>query len=97
MKNYLFLPLLRTHTHTHTGVYFTSDQTDWEDVQVAIEQTTQLIGIRMWGGHVLVADGDVSFNGCVFYDLEMLTPFSDRIYFGGDVTVLAGVARFTGG
>ena len=35
------------------------------------------------------------FNGCIFYDLELLTPFSDRIYFGGDILVLAGTARFT--
>jgi len=78
------------------GVYFTSDQTDLDDVMVAIEQTLNLIGIRIWGGHVLVAGGDVSFNGCIFYDLELLTPFSDRIYFGGDVCVLAGMVRFTG-
>lgn len=45
---------------------------------------------------MLVAGGDVSFNGCIFYDLELLTPFSDRIYFGGDVCVLAGMVRFTG-
>jgi len=63
---------------------------------VAIEQTINLIGLRIWGGHVLVAGGDVSFNGCIFYDLELLTPFSDRIYFGGDVCVLAGMVRFTG-
>ena len=63
---------------------------------VAIRQTLNFIGIRIWGGHVLVAGGDVSFNGCIFYDLELLTPFSDRIYFGGDVCVLAGMVRFTG-
>jgi hypothetical protein len=56
---------------------------------IAIEQTVNLVGIRIWGGHVLVADGTVTFNGCIFYDLELLTPFSDRIYFGGDVLVHA--------
>jgi hypothetical protein len=56
---------------------------------VAINQTLNLIGIRIWGGHVLVFDGVVTFNGCIFYDLELLTPFSDRIYFGGDVLVRA--------
>jgi hypothetical protein len=54
---------------------------------VAIEQTMTLVGIRIWGGHVLVAGGTVTFNGCIFYDLELLTPLSDRIYFGGDVLV----------
>eukprot|EP00624_Nannochloropsis_granulata_P000570 evm.model.NODE_12231_length_13929_cov_59.199226.2 len=76
---------------TFNGVYFTSDQTSLEDIQAAIRLTVNLIGLRIWGGHVLVAGGDVSFNGCIFYDLELLTPFSDRIYFGGDVCVLAGM------
>ena len=81
-----------------------------QDVEIAIRQTLELIGIRIWGGHVLVYDGDVSkypmtspllypptslityrpttdFNGCVFVDIEILTPLSDRIYFGGDVLV----------
>lgn len=57
---------------------------------IAIQQTMTLVGIRIWGGHVLVAGGTVTFNGCIFYDLELLTPLSDRIYFGGDVLVRGG-------
>ena len=60
-----------------------------QDVMIAIQQTLNLIGFRIWGGHVLMSGGTVTFNGCIFYDLELLTPFSDRIYFGGDVLVRA--------
>lgn len=76
------LPSIHAHARTHarTPNYL-------QDVMVAIRQTMTLVGIRIWGGHVLVAGGTVTFNGCIFYDLELLTPLSDRIYFGGDVLV----------
>lgn len=76
------LPSIHAHTHTHARTH-----NYLQDVMVAIEQTMTLVGIRIWGGHVLVAGGTVTFNGCIFYDLELLTPLSDRIYFGGDVLV----------
>ena len=43
-----------------------------QDVMVAVSQTLNLNGIRIWGGHVLVSSGTVTFNGCIFYDLEIV-------------------------
>jgi len=58
--SFIHAPRCTTYMHTQ------------QDVMVAVSQTLNLNGIRIWGGHVLVSSGTVTFNGCIFYDLEIV-------------------------
>ena len=78
------------------GVIFIAVANDLESVQGAIESTLDFIGGRIYGGHVFVAAGTVTFFGCNFWDTTLLLPLTDQISIGGDVLVVAGNAFFTG-
>ena len=54
---------------------------------MAIQDTANLTGWRMYGGHVYVAAGTVSFLNCHFWDSMILMPFTDVVAFGADVLV----------
>lgn len=41
----------------------------------------------MYGGHFFVAGGRLDFIACLFYDMEILTPMTDRLRFGDDIFV----------
>ncbi|KAM3567526.1 hypothetical protein VYU27_010332, partial [Nannochloropsis oceanica] len=43
-----------------------------------------------------MAGGRVNFLRCTFWDLEYLTPLTDRLRFGDDIFLLRGEAYFTG-
>ena len=42
-----------------------------------------------------MAGGRLEFDFCLVWDFEFISPL-DRIYWGGDVLVLAGEVSFTG-
>ncbi|KAM3569065.1 hypothetical protein VYU27_008826 [Nannochloropsis oceanica] len=78
------------------GVTFIAVANDLDSVTGAIEDTFNLVGGRLYGGHVFVAAGTVTFFGCNFWDTTLLLPFTDQVTIGGDVLVVAGNAFFTG-
>lgn len=69
-----------THSHYHQN-------TDAEMVNMAIQDTLNLSGWRIYGGHVYVAAGTVRFLNCHFWDSMILMPFTDVVAFGADVLV----------
>lgn len=64
--------------------------TDEAMVNVAIEDTANLSGWRIYGGHVYVAAGTVRFLNCHFWDTMVIMPLTDVVAFGGDVLVSEG-------
>jgi hypothetical protein len=64
-------------------------------VREAIERSFGVLGIRMYGGHFFVAGGRLDFIGCLFYDMEILTPMTDRLRFGDDIFVRCVGFAFT--
>jgi hypothetical protein len=64
-------------------------------VQEAIDRSFGRLGIRIYGGHFFVAGGRLDFIGCLFYDMEILTPMTDRLRFGDDVFVSGRVSVFS--
>ena len=58
-----------------------------QEVEEAIERSLGVLGIRIYGGHFFVAGGRLDFIGCLFYDMEILTPMTDRLRFGDDIFV----------
>lgn len=77
------------------GVIFEDDMSGEEEVELLLELNAALVSVRIYGGFVFVAGGDVQFVGCVFYDYEYIAA-NDRLYLGGDILVLGGEASFTG-
>lgn len=53
--------------------------------------TESQIALRVYGGHVFIGGGTLQFIDCMFWDFELLIPFTDRLRIGGDVLVRAGV------
>ena len=78
------------------GVIFIAVANTPESVQNAIQATLDFVGGRIYGGHVFVAAGTVTFFGCNFWDTTLMMPLTDQIIIGGDVLVVAGNAFFTG-
>lgn len=60
-------------------------------VNVAIQDTLNLAGWRIYGGQVYVAAGTVHFLNCHFWDSMILMPLTDVVAFGADVLVRACV------
>ena len=81
---------------TFTGVVFRAVFFDAESVRLAAQSTVNLIGARLYGGHVMAVAGVVVFNGCLIWDMSIVLPLTDQLAIGGDVLVLAGEAIFTG-
>jgi len=78
------------------GVTFIAVANTHESVQSAIQSTLDFVGGRVYGGHVFVASGTVTFFGCNFWDTTILLPLTDQITLGGDKLLVAGNAFFTG-
>lgn len=74
---------------THGPIYRhnTIQSSSLEVVQVAIEDTMNAVGFRLYGGHVLVATGEVNMLNCHFWDLGILLPLTDVVAVGGDLLV----------
>jgi len=70
--------------------------TDEAMVNVAIEDTANLSGWRIYGGHVYVAAGTVRFLNCHFWDTMVIMPLTDVVAFGGDVLVSEGGSQQIG-
>lgn len=60
-----------------------------EAVEAAIDDTRNGVGIRLYGGHILVATGEVNMLNCHFWDLAILLPLTDIVAIGGDLLVRA--------
>lgn len=81
---------------TFTGVVFRAVFFDANSVRLAVQSTINLIGSRLYGGHVMAIAGVLAFQGCVFWDMAILLPLTDQLAIGGDVLVLAGELIVTG-
>ena len=60
----------------------------------AIDWTLQFIGLRVYGAHILMLAGRVTFFRCTFSDQEVLAVLTDRIRFGDNLLVrwIIGIA-----
>ena len=52
-----------------------------------IDDTANGVGLRIYGGHILVAAGDVNIVNCHVWDYFVLIQLTDAIGFGGDILV----------
>ncbi|GAB5037319.1 pectin lyase fold virulence factor [Nannochloropsis oceanica] len=78
------------------GIYFVGEEPSAASVEKAINQSLGRVSIRVYGGRIFMAGGRISFTGCLFFDIELLSPITDRIRFGDDIFMLRGEAYFTG-
>jgi len=81
---------------TFTGVIFRAVYNTPDSVRLAIQSTVNLIGSRLYGGHVMMVAGVAAFTGCLLWDTALLLPLTDQFVIGGDVLVLAGELIMTG-
>lgn len=65
------------------GVTFIAVSNTPEAVQAAIAATVEGTGGRVYGGHVFVAEGDVQFVACNFWDTTLVLPLTDQVGGGG--------------
>lgn len=56
-----------------------------------IELTESQMALRIYGGHVFIGGGRLTFVNCMFWDFELLIPLTDRLRIGGDVLVREAV------
>lgn len=53
----------------------------------AIEDTRNAVGVRLYGGHILIATGEVNMVNCHIWDALILLQLTDAIAIGGDLLV----------
>lgn len=87
------LPSERVRWLVNDTVHYTDPKHN-QEVSSVIQLTESQIGLRVYGGHVFIGGGTLQFIDCMFWDFELLIPFTDRLRIGGDVLVRGGVCVF---
>jgi len=76
-----------THDPRSISTRLNTQASSVEAVQGVIDDTANGVGLRIYGGHILVAAGDVNMVNCHVWDYFVLIQLTDAIGFGGDILV----------
>jgi hypothetical protein len=84
---YVCIPAHSNDSLVHPPTHPCTQASSPEAVQGAIEDTASGIGLRIYGGHILLAAGTVNMVNCHIWDNIVLVQLTDALAFGGDILV----------